>query len=159
MTAAKRSFCLTTFLLALSRLPAPAHAYVRAVTTLGAPVWWRSPDITMDIYLGASPPIMTADQYWNAGQIAARARLRQIRPPRAIRPTPRRSPPWSACKSTRTPLHNACGSGQEAVSEVPTHNETTTISKAVVLGLPAIAVLDELFEEAGIDRDLGNSPS
>jgi hypothetical protein len=73
MTLATRGFCLTTFLVALAQLPAPAHAYVRAVTTLGAPVWWRSPDITMDIYLGAPPPIMTADQYWSASQIAARA--------------------------------------------------------------------------------------
>lgn len=48
---------------------------------------------------------------------------------------------------------------EEAVSEVPAHNETTAISNAVVLGLSAIAALDKLFEEAGIDRDLGNSPS
>jgi hypothetical protein len=57
--------------------------------------------------------------------------------------------PWKA-------VQDVC---EEAVSEVPAHNETTVISNAVVLGLPAIAALDKLFEEAGIDRDLGNSPS
>jgi len=61
-------------LLALQLLPArPSHAYVRAVTSLGTPVWWRSPSIAITIYLGAPPPKMTLDEYWHASQMAAQA--------------------------------------------------------------------------------------
>jgi len=51
----------------------PAYAYVRITTDTGLPLWWRSPCITMEIYLGAPPPTMTADQYFNASQLAAQA--------------------------------------------------------------------------------------
>lgn len=50
-----------------------AQAYVRAVTDTGVPLWWRNPCITMEIYLGAPPPTMTADQYFKASQLAAQA--------------------------------------------------------------------------------------
>lgn len=73
MTAARtrQGVFLATLLAIFPLLVEPAHAYVRAVTSLGVPVWWRSPSITMDVYLGAPPPILTADQYWNASQLAA----------------------------------------------------------------------------------------
>lgn len=75
MTAAsaRQGVFLATLLVVASQFARPAHAYVRAVTSTGIPVWWRSPSITMDIYLGAPPPIMTADEYWNASQLAAQA--------------------------------------------------------------------------------------
>jgi hypothetical protein len=70
---AKHGLFLATLLFVLSQFVWPAYAYVRAVTELGTPVWWRSPCITMDIYLGSPPPTLTADQYWNASKLAARA--------------------------------------------------------------------------------------
>jgi hypothetical protein len=75
MTAARarHGVALVTLLSIPSLLAGPAHAYVRATTTSGVPVWWRSPSVTMAIYLGAPPPNMTADEYWNASQLAAQA--------------------------------------------------------------------------------------
>ena len=75
MSAAKARLgvAMTAPFLILFQFATTAHAYVRAVTELGVPVWWRSPCVTMDIYLGAPPPSMTADQYWNASQLAAQA--------------------------------------------------------------------------------------
>ena len=46
-----------------------------------------------------------------------------------------------------------------AVRDVPAPHETTALSNTLVLGQPAISALDELFDKAGIDRDLGGSPS
>jgi hypothetical protein len=54
-------------------LAPPAHAYVRAVTNLGVPTWWRTPHIAMQMYLGAPPPLMSASEYFSAGQQAASA--------------------------------------------------------------------------------------
>ena len=75
MTAARarRGLFLAMLLIVPSLVAWPAHAYVRAVTSTGVPLWWRSPFVTMDIYLGAPPPSMTADQYWNASLLAAQA--------------------------------------------------------------------------------------
>src|SRR5512135_2465730 len=72
-TQARRAFSLATVLMLLLLPIQPAHAYVRAVTELGVPVWWRSPCIAMDIYLGSPPPTLTADQYWDASLLAAQA--------------------------------------------------------------------------------------
>jgi hypothetical protein len=70
-------------------------------------------------------------------------------------------PGWRAADDS--PLQGLCETAQDvgegAVGEVPAHNETASLSNPVVLGPPAIAALDELFEEAGIDRDLGRSAS
>ncbi len=46
---------------------------------------------------------------------------------------------------------------EKSVGEVAARTEAS--SNAVALSLPAITALDELFENAGIDRDLGNSSS
>ena len=75
MTAvsARQGVFLATLLAIPTLAAGPAHAYVRATTASGVPVWWRSPQITMDIYLGAPPPNMNADELWNASQSAARA--------------------------------------------------------------------------------------
>ena len=75
MTAvrARQGLFLATLLTVPSLVAWPAHAYVRAVPSTGVPLWWQSPSVTLDIYLGAPPPNMTADQYWNASQLAAQA--------------------------------------------------------------------------------------
>jgi hypothetical protein len=75
MTAAKARLAVfpAALMLMLFQLTTPAHAYVRAVTDFGVPLWWRSPCISMDIYLGSPPPTLTADQFWKASQLAAQA--------------------------------------------------------------------------------------
>lgn len=75
MTAAsaRHGVFLATLFAIPTLVAGPAHGYVRATTTSGVPVWWRSPQVTMDIYLGAPPPNLTADEAWNASQLAARA--------------------------------------------------------------------------------------
>jgi hypothetical protein len=70
---ARQGVFLAALLAIPMQLAGPAHAYARATTLSGVPVWWRSPQVTMDIYLGAPPPNMTADELWNASQLAARA--------------------------------------------------------------------------------------
>jgi hypothetical protein len=49
----------------------PALAYVRTVTSVGVPVWWRNPCVTMDFLLGSPPPDMTGDDYLQAARSAA----------------------------------------------------------------------------------------
>jgi hypothetical protein len=73
VTSAKHGLFLAALCLFIFQLAWPAHAYVRAVTDSGVPLWWRSPCVAMDIYLGTPPPTMTVDQYWNASQLAAQA--------------------------------------------------------------------------------------
>ncbi|HEY5282512.1 MAG TPA: hypothetical protein VIM14_06965 [Polyangia bacterium] len=73
VTRTKHGLFVAALCLFLLQLAWPAHAYVRAVTDLGVPVWWRSPCVAMNIYLGASPPTLTAEQYWNASRLAAQA--------------------------------------------------------------------------------------
>jgi hypothetical protein len=61
-------------LLALSVLavvPRGAHAYVREVTNSGLPVAWHYPCVTMQIYVGAPPPVLKADDYFSASERAA----------------------------------------------------------------------------------------
>ena len=69
---ARHGLFLATLVALPGMLAGSAHAYVRAVTSLGVQVWWGSPCITMGLYLGAPPPSMKADAYWNASQLAAR---------------------------------------------------------------------------------------
>ncbi len=64
---------VATLLGSLATSASSAHAYVRIVTDSGVPLWWRNPCVTMEIFLGAPPPAMTADQYFNASQMAAQA--------------------------------------------------------------------------------------
>jgi hypothetical protein len=68
-----------------------------------------------------------------------------------------------AASQTDSPLEAPCKPTQderkereEILSEVPAHIGTTSSAPVVVLGLPAVAALDELFETAGIDEDLGS---
>jgi hypothetical protein len=51
----------------------PARGYVRAVAESGAPLWWRTTCIGMELDLTSPPPSLTADQYLAAGIEAARA--------------------------------------------------------------------------------------
>jgi hypothetical protein len=51
--------------------PRSASAYVREVTTIGMPVAWKSPCISMHLFLGNPPQVLTADQVLQAGQQAA----------------------------------------------------------------------------------------
>lgn len=46
----------------LLALPAPAQAYVRAVTAQGAPWWWDRPAITLHVNAGQPGPELSADQ-------------------------------------------------------------------------------------------------
>jgi len=73
MVKANPGLLLAIILGSLGTSASFAHAYVRIVTDTGIPLRWRSPCITMEIYLGAPPPTMTADQYFNASQMAAQA--------------------------------------------------------------------------------------
>jgi hypothetical protein len=59
-------------LAAMSALaPRSASAYVREVTSTGMPVVWKNPCITMHLFLGDPPPMLTADQFLQAGVLAA----------------------------------------------------------------------------------------
>jgi hypothetical protein len=51
--------------------PGSASAYVREVTSLGIPVAWKNPCIVMHLFLGDPPPVLTADQLFQAGLLAA----------------------------------------------------------------------------------------
>jgi hypothetical protein len=66
-------FVGATILGGLALSVSTAQAYVRIVSDSGVPLWWRNPCITMEIYLGSPPPTMTAEQYFNASQLAAQA--------------------------------------------------------------------------------------
>lgn len=48
-----------------------ASAYVRELTSTGMPVAWKSPCITMQLFLGAPPQALTADQYLRAATAGA----------------------------------------------------------------------------------------
>ena len=54
-------------------LPRDAHAYVREVTTSGVPVAWRTPCVTMRIFLGSTPAVLTPDAFLAASTQAAAA--------------------------------------------------------------------------------------
>jgi hypothetical protein len=62
-------FCLAT----LATIPREAQAYVRELTNSGLPVAWHYPCVTMQIYLGSPPPVLTADQIFAASSQAAAA--------------------------------------------------------------------------------------
>jgi hypothetical protein len=72
MKWARRAGALTAVLAVVSFAPS-ALAYVRAVTSVGIPVWWRSPCITMQMDLTNPPPVLSPDEFANAAVLAARA--------------------------------------------------------------------------------------
>jgi hypothetical protein len=55
----------------VAALPAPAVAYVREVTASGVPVAWKHPCISMHIFVGAAPPLLTSADYAAAAVQAA----------------------------------------------------------------------------------------
>jgi hypothetical protein len=61
----------TLLLVACAIAPRPASAYVREVTSIGIPVAWKNPCVAMHLFLGDPPPVLTADQFLQAGVLAA----------------------------------------------------------------------------------------
>ena len=72
MKWAQRVGSLTAVLAVVSFAP-PALAYVRAVTGVGVPAWWRSSSITMQLDVTSPPPVLSADQFASAAVLAAQA--------------------------------------------------------------------------------------
>jgi LPXTG-motif cell wall-anchored protein len=66
-----RSIGLALGLAMLAAIPRDAQAYVREVTKSGVPVAWHYPCVTMQIYLGSAPPVLTADALFAASVQAA----------------------------------------------------------------------------------------
>jgi len=66
-----RGIGLLLGLITLAVLPRSAQAYVREVTKSGVPVAWSYPCVTMQIYLGSAPPVLTADAFIAASTQAA----------------------------------------------------------------------------------------
>jgi hypothetical protein len=66
-----RSLALWLGFATLVTIPQVAQAYVREVTSLGVPVAWRSPCVTMHIYLGTPPPVLTSAAFSAASTQAA----------------------------------------------------------------------------------------
>ena len=65
---------LLAFAFGLGALPAgSASAYVRELTSTGVPVAWSNPCVTMHVYLGSPPPVMTAADLLAASKAAAAA--------------------------------------------------------------------------------------
>jgi hypothetical protein len=52
-------------------LPGAASAYVREVTSIGLPLAWKSPCVTMHLLLGDPPAVLTADQFLQAATLGA----------------------------------------------------------------------------------------
>lgn len=52
-------------------LPSEASAYVREVTSTGIPLSWKSPCVSMHIFLGDTPPVLSSDQYFAAATVGA----------------------------------------------------------------------------------------
>jgi hypothetical protein len=73
LCASTRALVFASALLVACMAARPARAYVRAVTSVGVPVWWKGPQITLDFPLAAPPPVMTAPAYLQAAQDAAAA--------------------------------------------------------------------------------------
>ncbi len=57
----------------LALAPGSARAYVRELTNSGIPIAWHYPCVTMQIYLGSPPPVLTATALFAAGTQAAAA--------------------------------------------------------------------------------------
>ena len=68
-----RDLILLLGLAPIALIPREAGAYVREVTNSGLPVAWRSPCVTMRVYLGSPPPVLTADALFAASVQAASA--------------------------------------------------------------------------------------
>jgi hypothetical protein len=70
---AGRAFTTFAMLLgaACAFTPSAASGYVREVTTTGVPVAWKNPCVTMHLFLGAPPPILTGEQLFGASAAAA----------------------------------------------------------------------------------------
>ena len=66
-----RACALWLGLATLVTIPRGAQAYVREVTKSGVPVAWRYPCVTMRIYLGSAPPVLTEDAFFAATTQAA----------------------------------------------------------------------------------------
>ena len=70
----RRGGILFAFVLGLAGLSSRhASAYVREVTSTGVPIAWRNPCVTMHIYLGSPPPVLTAADYFAASTLAMAA--------------------------------------------------------------------------------------
>jgi hypothetical protein len=52
-------------------LPGIASAYVREVTSIGMPLAWKTPCVTMRLFLGEPPPVLTSDQFLQAATLGA----------------------------------------------------------------------------------------
>jgi hypothetical protein len=66
-----RALALLLGFATLVTIPRAAQAYVREVTKSGVPVAWHYPCVTMHIYLGSPPPVLTADAFFAASVQAA----------------------------------------------------------------------------------------
>ena len=66
-----RAIALLFILMSLALAPGTGQAYVREVTTSGVPVAWHYPCVTMEVYLGAPPPVLSAPALFAASQQAA----------------------------------------------------------------------------------------
>jgi hypothetical protein len=52
-------------------LPGAAAAYVRETTSIGMPLAWKNPCVTLHLFLGDPPPVLTADQLLQAATLGA----------------------------------------------------------------------------------------
>jgi hypothetical protein len=50
--------------------PSTASAYVRETTSTGIPLAWRNPQVSMHIFLGDTPPVLTAAQFLEAATLS-----------------------------------------------------------------------------------------
>jgi hypothetical protein len=73
MARSKLSIVAATAGSCLALFASPAAAYVRAVADSGVPVAWKSPCVTMDLFIGDAPAGMSAAEYVAAAGLAARA--------------------------------------------------------------------------------------
>ena len=64
-----RSFLVVLGLVAF--LPATTSAYVREVTSAGAPIAWNYPCVTLHFFVGSAPPLLTSTDYAAAAAQAA----------------------------------------------------------------------------------------
>jgi hypothetical protein len=61
---------MTLVVAGLPTLPLPAAAYVRTVTEKGALSHWKSPCVTVEVSLGAPPPVSDSQGYFEAASAA-----------------------------------------------------------------------------------------
>lgn len=51
--------------------PSAVSAYVREVTSTGIPLSWKTPCVSMHLFLGDTPPVLTGDQFLAAATLSA----------------------------------------------------------------------------------------